>query len=80
MRVDWGGKWLDARTQIRGIFQDMLRIEDAADGRLPPQGAPDGVSKQALNDVHPSARLSAQKLTNLKKWEFMEIPRTYRFR
>ena len=48
MRVDWGGKWMDARTQIRGIFRNMLRIEDAADGRLPPQGTPGGVSKQAL--------------------------------
>jgi hypothetical protein len=48
MRVDWGGKWLDARTQIRSIFRNMLRIEDAADGRLPPQGTPGGVSKQAL--------------------------------
>ena len=43
-----GGKWMDARTQIRGIFRNMLRIEDAADGRLPPQGTPGGVSKQAL--------------------------------
>ena len=48
MRVDWGGKWMDARTQIRSIFRNMLRIEDAADGRLPPQGTPGGVSKQAL--------------------------------
>ena len=49
MRVDWGGgKWLDARTQIRSIFRNMLRIEDAADGRLQPQGTPGGVSKQAL--------------------------------
>ena len=49
MRVHWLGKWLDVRTQIRSIFRNMLRIEDAADGRLPPQGAPGGVSKQALN-------------------------------
>ena len=39
---------MDARTQIRSIFRNMLRIEDAADGRLPPQGTPGGVSKQAL--------------------------------
>ena len=37
---------MDARTQIRSIFRNMLRIQHAADGRLPPQGAAGGVSKQ----------------------------------
>ncbi len=36
--------------QIRSIFRNMLRIEDAADGRLPPQGAPGEVYKQALSE------------------------------
>ena len=51
-----GGKWLDASTQIRSIFRDMLRIQHAADGRLPLQGAPGGVfqtgSKCILRCTH----------------------------
>ncbi len=42
MRVHWLGKWMDARTQIRGIFRNMLRIKDAADSRLPPVGRKKG--------------------------------------
>ena len=49
MRVHWLGKWIDARTQIRSIFRNMLKIEDAAHGRLPPPGAHGGVLKPALN-------------------------------
>ena len=49
MRVHWLGKSMDARMQIQGIFWNMLKIEDAADGRLPPQCAAGGVSKQALS-------------------------------
>ncbi len=49
MRVHWLGKWMDARTQIRSIFRNMLKIEDAAHGRLPPPGAHGGVLKPALN-------------------------------
>jgi hypothetical protein len=47
MQVAWLGKSMDARTQIRSIFRNMLKIEDAADGRLPPQGAAGGVSELA---------------------------------
>ncbi len=60
MRVHWLGKWMDARTQIRSIFWNMLRIHHAADGRLPPQGAPGGVSKQALRHI-PVAKLHNSK-------------------
>ena len=34
--VDWFGKWMDARTQIPSLLRNMLKIEDAADGRSPP--------------------------------------------
>ena len=47
--VDWFGKWMDATTHIRSIFRIMLKIEDVADGPLPPQGAAGGVSKPAHN-------------------------------
>ena len=48
MRVHWLNKWMDASTQIRSIFRNMLEIENAVDDRLPPQGAAGEVSKQAL--------------------------------
>ena len=51
LRVHWLGKWTDAMTQIRSIFRNMLEIENAADGRLPPQGAAGGVSKKALTNI-----------------------------
>lgn len=39
---------MDARTQIRSVFRNMLKIQDAAGGPLPPQGTPVGGSKQAF--------------------------------
>jgi len=47
LRVHWLGKSMDARMQIRGISWNILKIENAADGRLPPQCAAGGVSKHA---------------------------------